>query len=171
MYWLNEPGTWNAAKGEELESQGSWKIFEDDQKLSLRPDSKKDFWQKTYYKPLLIKDDGPCYLRKVPAGMELTMEVFFTITPFRQFDQAGLMVRFDETHWLKTGIEVVDGIPRLSCVVTNGHSDWSTQKWEELSCRLRVTQKGDGAYVVEAHMSASQEQSTSESGFNFIRIA
>ena len=118
------------SKGDEEEdfgeNSGRWEIFEDGQKLSLRPDGKRDFWRNTFYKPLLVKDDGPCFLRKVPANMELTMEVFFTITPFRQFDQAGLMVRFDEEHWLKTGIEVVDGIPRLSCVVTNKYSDWST---------------------------------------------
>jgi regulation of enolase protein 1 (concanavalin A-like superfamily) len=120
---------------------------------------------------MIIKDDGPCFLRKVPADMELTMEVHFLITSFRQFDQAGLIVRFDSEHWLKTGIEVVDGIPRLSVVVTNGYSDWSTQTWTELSARIRVTQKGDGSYVVEAHQNSEADQSTSESGFHFIRIA
>ena len=67
------------------------------------------------------------------------------------------MVYFDEEHWLKTGIEVVDGIPRLSCVVTNKYSDWSTQPWKELNLRIRITQKGDGAYVVEAHINQKEE--------------
>jgi regulation of enolase protein 1 (concanavalin A-like superfamily) len=30
------------------------------------------------------------------------------------------MVYFDENHWLKAGIEIIDDLPRLSCVVTNG---------------------------------------------------
>ena len=77
--------------------------------------------------------------------------------PIYHFDQAGLMIYFSETHWLKTGIEVVDGIPRLACVVTNNFSDWSTQGWKELSLRIRVTQKGDGSYVVEAHMPNQME--------------
>jgi regulation of enolase protein 1 (concanavalin A-like superfamily) len=66
-------------------------------------------------------------------------------------------VRIDSEHWLKTGIEVVDGIPRLSCVVTNGFSDWSTQSWIGLTLRIRVTQTGDGSYVVEAQMSDTEE--------------
>jgi len=42
-----------------------------------------------------------------------------------RFDQAGLMLRIDETHWIKTGIEYVDGIYNFSTVVTNEHSNWS----------------------------------------------
>ena len=87
-----------------------------------------------------------------------------------QFDQAGLVVYFDEDHWLKAGIEVVDGIPRLSCVVTNKFSDWSTQQWSSANVRLRVTQKGDGAYIVEAHASSDQAESKDEAGYQFIRI-
>ena len=65
-------------------------------------------------------------MRKVPAYMVLTMEVCFQIDAKSQFDQAGLMIYFDEKHWLKTGIEVVDNKPKLGCVVTNEASDWST---------------------------------------------
>jgi regulation of enolase protein 1 (concanavalin A-like superfamily) len=35
------------------------------------------------------------------------------------------MVYFDEKHWIKAGIEIIDDIPRLSCVVTNENSDLS----------------------------------------------
>ena len=65
-------------------------------------------------------------MKTVPANTELTMEVLFELHAVSQFDQAGLIVYVDEDHWLKAGIEVVDGIPRLSCVVTNNYSDWST---------------------------------------------
>ena len=129
MVWLNEPGKWQVSMDATCEVEGyggGWDLAEGGKRLQLRPDSKKDFWRKTYYQPVFVKDDGPCYMRTVPADMALTTEVFLTLRPFRQFDQAGLIVRFDEEHWLKTGIEVVDGIPRLSCVVTNGYSDWST---------------------------------------------
>ena len=54
------------------------------------------------------------------------MEVAFTIKPTSQFDQAGLIIYKDSEHWLKTGIEYVDGHPKLSCVITNKYSDWST---------------------------------------------
>ena len=168
MAWLNEPGSWDVPYGSEPETEGyggSWTIYDDDQKLDLRPDAKKDLWRKTYYKPMLVKDDAPCYLRTVPANLELTMEVLLSIRPERQFDQGGLVVRIDPEHWLKTGIEVVDGVPRLSCVVTNGFSDWSTQAWVGLSLRIRVTQTGDGSYVVEAQMSDSEEAEASETLF------
>ena len=110
-------------------------------------------------------------MRTVPAYMELTMEVYFQLNAVSKFDQAGLLVYFDEDHWLKAGIEVADDIPRLSCVVTNQYSDWSTQSWKETNLRLRVTQKGDGAYVVEAHINEDEEESKEEAGYQFIRIA
>lgn len=41
------------------------------------------------------------------------------------YDQAGLMIRFDERTWLKAGVEYRGGALQLSTVVTNGTSDWS----------------------------------------------
>ena len=46
------------------------------------------------------------------------------------YDQAGIMVRVDETHWMKAGIELSDGRAMLSSVVTNGQSDWATNPYE-----------------------------------------
>ena len=80
----------------------------------------------------------------------LQVQVDFNVQARHQFDQGGLIVWRDSETWLKTGIEVVDGRPRLSCVVTrNGFSDWSTQPWATSSMRLRLSQTGDGSYVVE----------------------
>ena len=39
------------------------------------------------------------------------------------YDQAGLMVRIDEQHWIKAGVEFSDGQALLSTVLTNGMSD------------------------------------------------
>uniref|UniRef100_A0A7S3V3N5 DUF1349 domain-containing protein n=1 Tax=Aplanochytrium stocchinoi TaxID=215587 RepID=A0A7S3V3N5_9STRA len=97
-----------------------------------------------------------------------TMSVKLSLTPVRQFDQAGLMVYVDSEHWIKTGIEVVDGKPRLSCVVTNEFSDWSTQPWEALDLEIRVSQFGNGSYVVEAKMSGN---GAVEDIWSFIRIS
>ncbi|GIQ82650.1 protein of unknown function DUF1349 [Kipferlia bialata] len=112
--------------------------------------------------PLLVKDDGPALLKTVDGTEPLTLSVSFDLTAESQFDQAGAMVRVDECNWIKTGIEVVDGVPRLSCVVTkDGYSDWSTQILPEghttkaetdtvsVSLSMRVSQMGDGAYVIE----------------------
>jgi len=111
-----------------------------------------------------VKDDGPCLFATLPSNECFTIETSFVLTPRRQFDQAGICVRLDHEHWLKTGIEVVDGVPRMSCVVTNGYSDWSTQQWSASSATIRVTIKGDSSFIVEAAPLDSTD-------FNFIRIA
>ena len=98
MKWYCEPGKWEVPFNAEAETEGyggSWEILDGGERMIIRPDSKKDFWRRTYYTPLLIKDDGPCYMRSLPANLKCTMEVFFTIRAFRQFDQGGLMIRFD----------------------------------------------------------------------------
>ena len=86
MEWFNAPNKWQVPFDAACEVEGyggGWEIFEDGKRLQLRPPSKKDFWRKTYYKPSFIKDDGPCYFRTVPSDMELTMEVYLSLRPFR----------------------------------------------------------------------------------------
>lgn len=168
LQWRCEPGSWmrdgNVIDGKEEGRGGSWKISHDKQQLILKPDSKKDYWRRTYYTPLLIKDDGPALLLTVPCNCAYTCETNFTVTPRRQFDQGGLMVYFDSEHWIKAGIEVVDNKPKLSCVVTNRYSDWSTQPWTSFSIRVRVLLMGDGSFVVEA-------SPVTKNKLDFIRIA
>ena len=52
-------------------------------------------------------------------------------------------------HWVKTGIEWVNGQAHVACVVTNGQSDWSqmpvTLAGGALS--LRLHRKGDAIWV------------------------
>ena len=96
---------------------------------------------------------------------------------YNQFDQAGIYIRLNSNHWLKTGIEVVDKHARLSCVVTNTYSDQSTQSWNsqriidgndkeaiQVKCNIRVHCRGTN-FVVES--------SRSEDGkdWEFVRIA
>lgn len=162
LVWYCDPKSWDTKDDEREGHGGSWSLQED--KLVLSPPAKKDFWRKTYYKPVLIKDDGPCLFATLPSNECFTVETSFVLDPKRQFDQAGICIRLDHQHWLKTGIEVVDGKPRLSCVVTNGYSDWSTQNWSESKLRIRVTIKGDSSFVVEASPFDGND-------FSFIRIA
>ena len=156
MKWFNEPGKYkvpsNAGPSDEGYG-GSWKLNADKTVLTLAPDSKKDFWRRTFdahYGPLMIKNDGPCLFKKVAANKELVMEIYFDLKAKGKFDHCGLMVYADPDHWFKTGIEIVDGKPLLGTVVTNTYSDWSAQNWDSSSLRLRVTQKGNGTYIVEA---------------------
>jgi regulation of enolase protein 1 (concanavalin A-like superfamily) len=162
--------------------------------LQLAPPAKRDFWRKTYYEPLLVKDDAPFLYRLIENPtttkdkLPVMVETSFTIhNPKSQFDQAGIMIRIDHEHWVKTGIEVVDGIARLSCVVTNCFSDWSTQIWpgdgsDEPSIRIRVhilPQHG-GSIVVEAapplpkssvSNDTNDDDDENQISWNFVRIA
>jgi len=66
-------------------------------------------------------------------------------------------------------MQVVDDVPRLSCVVTNGYSDWSTQPWPSPRLRLRVHVRGDGSFVVEACQADTAPDSTPR--WQMVRIA
>eukprot|EP00945_MAST-04E_sp_MAST-4E-sp1_P008813 g8813.t1 len=166
MAWLNEPG---------VAADGSWSM-ESPRKLCLCPGSKTDLWRKTYYTPLLVMDNAPALVAKIDPNIALTAQVEVTMRNVgNNFDQAGIYIRFDALNWIKTGIEFVEGEPRLSCVVTRKTSDWSTQPWvhnrsetlspsEFTNFHIRLTQTGDGSYAVEASLSGL------EKSWEFIRI-
>ena len=58
--------------------------------------------------------------------------------PGADCDQCGAMIWLDEDVWLKAGIEVIDGAPHLSVVVTSQFSDRSLMPWPGLSARVRL---------------------------------
>jgi len=80
------------------------------------------------------------------------------------YDQAGLMVRVDKAHWIKCGIEFVEGVQHVSAVVTRDYSDWSVvpllQKPSALW--LRVTRKGS---TIEVHYSLDGDH------YSLLRVA
>ena len=77
MEWINHPAEWPAgAKSVETEGYGgSTSMADGGGTLFLNPPSKKDFWRKTYYTPVILKDDGPVLARRVPSTSTLTMQV------------------------------------------------------------------------------------------------
>lgn len=157
--------------GEESDSTVSF----DGGSLRLQPPPKSDFWRKTYYQPEMINDNGLFLYRTVPRDQVFTVATCFSLMADCQFDQAGLYLRVDELYWIKAGIEVVDKKPRLSCVVTNEYSDWSTQPWKRFEsqdnsdnslvlipeCKLRIHCRRE-SFVVEAFLNNQ---------WDFIRIA
>jgi regulation of enolase protein 1 (concanavalin A-like superfamily) len=105
MQWFNEPQTWKAEQ----------------KSLSMFVTPKTDYWRITHYG--FTVDDGPFYYST--QGGEFEAKVKITGEYKSRYDQMGLMLRIDETTWIKTGIEYVDGIMNVSAVVTNEKSDWS----------------------------------------------
>ncbi len=146
LSWLNAPPT------ADLIGQSESSISSDlNLGLKVVPAANTDFWHRTYYDPPLDKANGHSLLMDVSWSRDQwAIETKFSLHPLNQFDQAGLMIFIDTTHWLKAGIEYVDGQPKMSCVVTNGQSDWSTQPWEEGlgGVAMRVSYIRD-SYIVE----------------------
>jgi len=90
--------------------------------LKVSPHKGSDFWKKTLYG--FEFEDGPALLKKWDT--HTAVEVSFEIKSFTElYDQAGILLYHGPGQWIKTGIEINDGIPQLAVVVTDEYSDWS----------------------------------------------
>jgi regulation of enolase protein 1 (concanavalin A-like superfamily) len=120
--------------------------------LTIWPDAKTDFWQRTHYG--FQNDNGHFLYAEMESDFEMTTKVRFA--PMHQYDQAGLMVRISSDFWIKTSIEFEPDEPnRLGAVVTrHGYSDWSTQDIAKniLEYQLRIRQEGED-YIVDYRQS------------------
>ena len=94
--------------------------------LHVVTDAGSDFWQETYYG--FKRDSGHFYGFQTDGDFTAQLRVQGQFKEL--YDQAGIMVRVDETHWMKAGIELSDGRAMLSSVVTKGQSDWATNPYE-----------------------------------------
>ena len=119
--WLNEPADWRL----------------EDETLLVTTDAKADFWRETHYG--FVRDSGHVLAFRI-AG-DFTAELRVRARYEALYDQAGLMVRIDEAHWVKAGIELSDGRAMLSSVLTAGRSDWATAPFghDASDFRLRAT--------------------------------
>ncbi len=113
--------------------------------LFVRTGDRTDFWRDTFYG--FWRDNGHLFYR--PVEGDFTAEVTIDGRFDTLYDQAGLMVRLSETHWIKAGIEFTDGALHFSVVVTNDHSDWSMLKIAPPTSglRLRMTRHGEAVRV------------------------
>lgn len=127
----------------------SFKLHEDGLGVKVRSTPRSDFWQKTHYE--FVHDTGNFLFKKLPEHQDFIMSVDFSGNYQKLYDQAGLMVRFDSEHWLKTGIELFDDVQHMSAVFTNGHSDWSVVRLlddQSHNLTVRVKRKQQ-AFTVE----------------------
>ena len=111
MQWFNEPTEWRKSGD----------------RLIVKTSPKTDFWRITHYG--FIRDTGHFYFDTI--NTDFVVEVKIRGKYKDLYDQAGIMLRVDEKHWIKTGIEYVDGMQNLSAVVTHDYSDWSVLPWKE----------------------------------------
>jgi regulation of enolase protein 1 (concanavalin A-like superfamily) len=103
MDWLNEPQQWT----------------QDGDTLTVTVDGKTDFWRI----PGTLRDNGHFIYQTVTGDFSATLK--FSGDYAKLYDQAGIMLRLDDQTWLKTGVELLDGVQQASAVMTRGFSDWS----------------------------------------------
>jgi regulation of enolase protein 1 (concanavalin A-like superfamily) len=108
MTWLNPPASEHYNEGV----------------LTVRSKGKTDFWRKTFYG--YVTDNG--HFMHTPMMGEFTLQARVNGNYSALYDQAGLMVRLDEKHWMKCGSEIVEGKRWASVVFTHDYSDWSTME-------------------------------------------
>jgi regulation of enolase protein 1 (concanavalin A-like superfamily) len=118
MQWLNEPTEWTKSGD----------------RLIVKTLPKTDFWRITHYG--FIRDTGHFYFDTI--SNDFVVEVKIRGKYKDLYDQAGIMLRVDEKHWIKTGIEYVDGVQNLSAVVTHEYSDWSVLPWKNSADVLQM---------------------------------
>lgn len=129
MTWLNPPA-------EAVETPGGMEVVTGE---------KTDFWRETFYG--FIRHSGH-FLHETVQG-DFTAEVTIAGHYRALYDQAGLMMLLSDQHWIKCGIEVNDGVPVFSTVVTNLRSDWATMPlpFDASRVRLRLSRHGDAVRV------------------------
>ena len=116
-----------------------------------------DFWRTTHYG--FLHDDGHGLLVDWPeaSAVETT---FDTSSLTGLYDQAGLLLWVGPEQWIKTGLEVSDGVLHLGAVVTNGVSDWSlapVADWAGEVVTIRASRSGveGDAITLRARTAAS----------------
>ncbi|CAN7281418.1 DUF1349 domain-containing protein [Mesorhizobium sp. LjNodule214] len=116
-----------------------------DNTVHVRTGKETDFWRETFYG--FRRDNGHFLHRSVEGDFtaEVTVKGDYQVL----YDQAGLMVRSSETHWIKAGIEYTDGLGYFSVVVTNDTSDWSLVSIpaDPEGVRIRLTRHAEAIRV------------------------
>jgi regulation of enolase protein 1 (concanavalin A-like superfamily) len=90
--------------------------------LTVVTDRATDFWRETHYG--FTRDTGHFFGQPINGGFTASLRIRARFDAL--YDQAGIMVRLDESTWIKAGIELSDGEALLSSVLTTGRSDWAT---------------------------------------------
>jgi regulation of enolase protein 1 (concanavalin A-like superfamily) len=108
LTWLNEP-MYFEYRGKDL---------------FVRTSKETDFWRGTFYG--FWRDNGH-FLYKSVTG-DFSAEVTICGDFKELYDQAGLMVRLSESHWIKAGLEYTDDALHFSVVANNDNSDWSQMR-------------------------------------------
>lgn len=144
--WTNEP--------ESSRTEGD--------RLIVQAVEQSDYWQQTMYG--FQHDNGHALLASWDEPF--AVEIAFKLDGFSGlYDQAGLMLWHSPTQWIKSGIEINDGVPHLGAVVTDTYSDWSLSpvpEWIGKEITIRASRLND-AVIIRAR--------TEEGPWRTVRVA
>lgn len=146
-------------------TEGSWtreptSLTFKDSCLLVEATEGSDWWRNTAYH--FVHNDGHALLKDFCD--KSAMEVTFSLNYRENFDQCGIFIKGDDSHWIKAGIEFSDGAPQIGAVVTVGNSDWSTSpcpEWFGKEVTIRVS-RDDNAVTIRAK---------TDSSFHLVRVA
>jgi uncharacterized protein len=127
----------------------------DEEGIMVETAESSDYWRTTSYG--FIHDTGHALLADFPVGDG--MEVEFEGQWKEMFDQAGLFLFADDSHWVKAGVEFADGVLQLGAVVTSGLSDWSVApvpSWHHERIEIRAS-RGPGAVTIRARVAGRKD--------------
>lgn len=124
-----------------------WRLNASPAGLAVITARNTDFWQNTHYG--FQPDNGHLLYMDVSGDFRVTAKV--RSQPANRYDQAGVMIRYSSSTWVKTSVEYIpDASSKLGAVVTNrGYSDWSIQAYteEEHTLYHRITKQNSTCYV------------------------
>ncbi|PQE30981.1 flavin-binding monooxygenase protein [Rutstroemia sp. NJR-2017a WRK4] len=92
----------------------------------------------------------------LPRSDFLSARLTFSGPWVQQYDQGGLLLtlpsaRNPTARWLKTGVELYNGVPYISTVGCDNYSDWSiwplTKEEAEGEITIEVRREGEGLWV------------------------
>ena len=125
MDWYNEPPNWTAH----------------DDSVTMHSAPQTDFWRLAG----IARDNGHFYFQ--PQAGNFQIDCRFSGSYNSQYDPSGVMVRADEAHWIKCGIEFYNGAQHVSAVVTRDYSDWSIAPLPRNPKSLWLRMKRQGAVI------------------------
>jgi regulation of enolase protein 1 (concanavalin A-like superfamily) len=117
LVWLHEPESHSVVDGKLLIRP----VYHGRVYLTLQK-AKSDFWQKTYYDPILISDSGHLFYMTAPFAKGYC-ETHFSYSPRVQFDQGGLAVgcHYYKPNYFRcvttktTGLSVASSLSTETC--------------------------------------------------------
>ena len=119
----------------------------EDGRLTVTAVHESDYWEKTLYG--FQHRDGHALLAELKRTE--AMEVTYLLEDFKElYDQAGMMLWYDDVHWIKMTIEVIDNEPNISIVVTDVYSDCSNfpvPSWDGKQVTFRVSPFEDAVLI------------------------